>query len=61
LILLKKPECRALFPKIAFVESDSMPFQKLTKLFLIRKSAVMRVAQVSIEFPQNAGTAADPS
>ena len=28
-------------PKITFVESDSMAFQKLTKLFLIRKFAVM--------------------
>ena len=34
-------ECRSLFPKITFVESDSMAFQKLTKLFLIRKFAVM--------------------
>ena len=25
-------ECRSLFPKITFVESDSMAFQKLTKL-----------------------------
>jgi hypothetical protein len=33
-------ECRALFPKKTFVESDSMAFQKLTKLFLIRKFAV---------------------
>jgi hypothetical protein len=34
-------EGRSLFPKITFVESDSMAFQKLTKLFLIRKFAVM--------------------
>ena len=34
-------EGRSLFPKITFVESDSMAFQKLTKLFLIRKLAVM--------------------
>ena len=34
-------EGRPLFPKITFVESDSMAFQKLTKLFLIRKFAVM--------------------
>src|SRR5437868_1883826 len=34
-------ECRASFPKITFVESDSMAFQKLTKLFLVRKFAVM--------------------
>ena len=34
-------ECRSLFPKITFGESDSMAFQKLTKLFLIRKFAVM--------------------
>jgi hypothetical protein len=34
-------ECRSLFPKITFVESDSMAFQKLAKLFLIRKFAVM--------------------
>jgi hypothetical protein len=30
-------ERRALFPKITFVASDSMAFQKLTKLFLIRR------------------------
>ena len=29
-------EGRSLSPKITFVESDSMAFQKLTKLFLIR-------------------------
>ena len=34
-------EGRSLFPKITFVESDLMAFQKLTKLFLIRKFAVM--------------------
>jgi hypothetical protein len=34
-------ECRALLPKITFVESDSMAFQKITKLFLIRKFTVM--------------------
>jgi hypothetical protein len=34
-------EGRSLFPKITFVESDSMAFQKLTKLFLIRKYAMM--------------------
>jgi hypothetical protein len=34
-------EWRASFPEIAFIESDSMAFQKLTKLFLIRKFAVM--------------------
>ena len=34
-------ECQALFPEKTFVESDSMAFQKLTKLFLIRKFAVM--------------------
>src|SRR5580704_15478436 len=34
-------EGRSLFPKITFVESDSIAFQKLTKLFLIRKFAVM--------------------
>jgi len=34
-------ECRALFPKITFVESDPMALQKLTKLFLIRKFTVM--------------------
>jgi hypothetical protein len=34
-------EGRSLFPKITFVESDSMAFQKLTKLFLTRKYAVM--------------------
>ena len=34
-------EGRSLFPKITFVERDSMAFQKLTKLFLIRKFAVM--------------------
>ena len=30
-------KCRALFPEITFVENDSMAFQKLTKLFLIRR------------------------
>jgi len=34
-------EGRSLFPKITFVESDSIAFQKLTKLFLIREFAVM--------------------
>src|SRR4029077_20066030 len=34
-------EGRSFFPKITFVESDSMAFQKLTKLFLIRKFVVM--------------------
>jgi hypothetical protein len=34
-------EWPASFPEITFVESDSMAFQKLTKLFLIRKFAVM--------------------
>jgi hypothetical protein len=34
-------EWRASFPEITFVESDSMAIQKLTKLFLIRKFAVM--------------------
>lgn len=34
-------EWRASFPEITFIESDSMAFQKLTKLFLIRKFAVM--------------------
>jgi hypothetical protein len=34
-------EWRASFSEITFVESDSMTFQKLTKLFLIRKFAVM--------------------
>jgi len=31
----------ASFPEITFVENDSMAFQKLTKLFLIREFAVM--------------------
>ena len=34
-------ECRALFPKISFVKSDSMAFEKLAKLFLIRIFAMM--------------------
>ena len=37
----RAPESRSLFPKITFVESDSMAFQKLTKLFLIQKFALM--------------------
>jgi hypothetical protein len=39
--LVRASEGRGLFPKKTFVESDSMAFQKLTQLFLIRKFAVM--------------------